>query len=226
MIIAEFTAIAHKKTQFLRAIDGNLDHKIQKTAESSIKPAAGRTFSPAHYCFEIEAVPCYLAAMAAGRGRPQLASKKGEFPVHDLQNVGTVARVIQLSVAPVFLLTAIGTLLSVMTNRLGRIIDRARVLEARLETAPPEAAAKLQTYLGTLSHRADLIGHSITLCTVTAVLVCTVIATLFVGDYLRYDMSMPVAILFILAMLLLVIGLINFLREVFVARASLRIGAP
>ena len=144
--------------------------------------------------------------------------------MRDFQNVGAVAHVIQLSVAPVFLLTAIGTMLSVMTNRLGRIIDRARVLEARLETANPEAVAKLHPYLATLSRRADLIGHAITLCTSTAVLVCTVIALLFLGDYLRYDMSQPVALLFILAMLLLVLGLVNFLREIFVAKASLQIG--
>jgi hypothetical protein len=144
--------------------------------------------------------------------------------VTNFQNVGAVAHVIQLSVAPVFLLTAIGTMLGVMTNRLGRVIDRARVLEARLETASGEGIPHLHAYLATLSRRADLIGHSITLCTCTAVLVCTVIALLFMGDYLRYDMSVPVALLFILAMLLLVAGLINFLREIFIAKSSLRIG--
>jgi Mg2+ and Co2+ transporter CorA len=146
------------------------------------------------------------------------------MPLRDFQNVGTIAHVIQLSVAPVFLLTAIGTMLSVMTNRLGRIIDRARVLEARLETAPAEATDKLHAYLATLARRANLIGHAITLCTSTALLVCTVIALLFMGDYLRYDMSQPVALLFIVAMLLLVLGLINFLREIFIAKASLQIG--
>ena len=75
-----------------------------------------------------------------------------------------------------------------------------------------------------MSRRADLIGHAITLCTSTAVLVCTVIALLFVGDYIRYDMSLPIALLFILAMLLLVLGLINFLREIFIAKARLHIG--
>ena len=144
--------------------------------------------------------------------------------IRDFQNVSAIAHVIQLSVAPVFLLTAIGTMLSVMTNRLGRVIDRARVLEARLETASGEGIPHLHTYLATLSRRADLIGHAITLCTCTAVLVCTVIALLFLGDYLRYDMSLPVAMLFILAMLLLVAGLINFLREIFIAKSSLRIG--
>jgi hypothetical protein len=115
-------------------------------------------------------------------------------------------------------------MLSVMINRLGRIIDRARLLEAKLETAPSESVAKLHGKLITLSRRADLIGHAITLCTITAILVCTVIAVLFLGDYLRCDMSLPVAFLFILAMLLLVIGLINFLREVFLAKSSLQIG--
>ena len=75
-----------------------------------------------------------------------------------------------------------------------------------------------------MSRRADLIGHSIFLCTGTALLVCTVIALLFLGDYLRYDVSLPIAILFILAMLLLVLGLISFLREIFIAKASLQIG--
>jgi hypothetical protein len=144
--------------------------------------------------------------------------------VNNFQNVGEVAHVIQLSVAPVFLLTAIGTMLGVMTNRLGRVIDRARVLEARAEAAPAEGIPLLHAYLATLSRRADLIGHAITLCTCTAVLVCTVIALLFLGDYLRYDMAVPVALLFILAMLLLVAGLINFLREIFIAKSSLRIG--
>jgi Protein of unknown function (DUF2721) len=144
--------------------------------------------------------------------------------LRDFQNIGAVAHVIQLAVAPVFLLTAIGTMLSVMTNRLGRVIDRARVLETKLETAPPEAVANLHAYLAMLSRRADLIGHAITLCTTAAVLVCTVIALLFLADYLRYDMSVPVAFLFIMAMLLLVLGLVNFLREIFIAKASLHIG--
>jgi hypothetical protein len=144
--------------------------------------------------------------------------------LRDFQTVGAVAHVIQLAVAPVFLLTAIGTLLSVMTNRLARIIDRARVHEARLETAPPEAVPKLHSYLATLSRRADLIGHAIFLSTSTALLVCTVIALLFLGDYLRYDVSLPIALLFVLGMLLLVLGLINFLREIFIAKASLQIG--
>ena len=98
-----------------------------------------------------------------------------------------VAHAIQLAVAPVFLLTGIGAILAVMTNRLGRIIDRARVLEERLDNASAELHPALHTDLTTLSRRAKLISRAITLCTATALLVCTVIAVLFLSAFLRFD---------------------------------------
>jgi len=135
-----------------------------------------------------------------------------------------VAHAIELAVAPVFLLTGIGAILAVMTNRLGRIIDRARVLEERLDGASPEFFATLHTDLATLSRRAKLINRAITLCTTTALLVCTVIATLFMSGFLRFDASLPVALLFIAAMSTFFLGLLWFLREIYLATVSLRIG--
>jgi len=79
-----------------------------------------------------------------------------------------VAHAIQLAVAPVFLRSGIGAILMVMTNRLGRIIDRARVLEERLDNASTELHPALRTDLATLSRRAKLISCAITLCTATA----------------------------------------------------------
>src|SRR6476619_5828757 len=105
----------------------------------------------------------------------------------ELSNVDTVAHVIQLSVAPVFLLSGIGAILAVMTSRLGRIIDRARVLEAKLEDATPKAAVDVRADLDTLTRRARLIGRAITLCTTTALLVCMVIAVLFLSAFLHFD---------------------------------------
>jgi uncharacterized protein DUF2721 len=135
-----------------------------------------------------------------------------------------VAHAIQLAVAPVFLLTGIGAILAVMTNRLGRIIDRARVLEDRLDNASTELHYALRTDLTSLSRRAKLISHAITLCTATALLVCTVIAVLFLSAFLRFDLSIPVALLFIAAMLAFFLGLLWFLREIYVATVNLRIG--
>jgi hypothetical protein len=137
--------------------------------------------------------------------------------------VAAVAHVISLAVAPVFLLSGIGAMLAVMTQRLARVIDRARVLEMRLEANPGQAAV-LHKQLATLSRRAKLVGRAITLCTTTALLVCAVIAILFLGASMGFDASTPVAILFVVAMLSFFIGLLIFLREILVATASLRIG--
>ncbi len=142
-----------------------------------------------------------------------------------LSDVNTVSHAIQLSVAPVFLLTGIGALLSVLTNRLGRVIDRARLLESRFEIATLDEHKELiRSDLNTLATRAKLIGRAINLCTTTAFLVCTVIALMFIGAFLGIDPSIPVAILFICAMLSMVLGLVWFLREIYIATANLRIG--
>ena len=136
----------------------------------------------------------------------------------------SVAHAVQLAIAPVFLLTGIAAMLSVMTNRLGRVIDRARVLEERLEGASPECLATLRADLALLSRRAKLNGRAITLCTTTALLVCIMIAVLFLSASLRFDASVPVALLFIAAMLCFFLGLLGFLREIYLATMNLRIG--
>ncbi len=137
--------------------------------------------------------------------------------------ITSVAHVIQLSVAPVFLLLGIGAMLAVMTNRLGRIIDRARVIEERLGN-PTADETRIHSELKTLSRRARMMSIAITLCTATALLVCAVIATLFVGAFASFDASMPVAFLFVGAMATFFVGLLTFLREIFLATANLRIG--
>ena len=135
-----------------------------------------------------------------------------------------VAHAVQLAVAPVFLLSGIGAILAVMTNRLGRVIDRARTLEDRLAGASPESTATLRADLAVLSRRAKLNGRAITLCTTTALLVCTMIAVLFLSAFLRFDASIPVALLFVAAMLCFFLGLLWFLREIYLSTKSLRIG--
>jgi len=113
------------------------------------------------------------------------------FPMSD---VSAVAHVIQLAVAPVFLLTGIGAMLGVMTNRLSRVIDRARALEARLDGAGSQQVAVLQADLDVLVRRAALVGSAITLCTTTALLICTVIAVLFLSAFIPFDTSIPTCI--------------------------------
>lgn len=138
--------------------------------------------------------------------------------------VVAIGHVIQLAVAPVFLLTGVSGLLGVLTNRLARIIDRARVLEERLPQAPEADQAGIHDELRLLSQRARLINTAISLCTVCALLICAVIVALFVGGFLSTDASVVIGVVFTGAMLALFAGLVSFLREVYVATRSLRIG--
>jgi hypothetical protein len=138
--------------------------------------------------------------------------------------ITTVGHAIQLSVAPVFLLSGIGAMLAVMTNRLARIVDRARALEARIAALDPNQLEPHHVNLRLYSRRAKLINRAITFCTITACLICTVVVTLFVGAFYEFNASVTVAALFVAAMLCFFTGLLFFLREIFVATASLRIG--
>ena len=137
-------------------------------------------------------------------------------------SVSTVAHVIQLAVAPVFLLTGVGAILGVLVNRLGRVVDRFRTLESGLvaaATAQPGYAVEMEI----LSRRARMIHWAIGLCTGCALLVCIVIAALFVSSVTTADLSGVVAALFIAAMLTLVAGLLCFLREIALATGGIHV---
>ena len=132
-----------------------------------------------------------------------------------------ITRVIQLAVAPVFLLMAVGSFLAVFSNRLARIVDRSRALESRsaaLAPAEQEAAASEKRIL---ELRARLVRLAIILATTAALLVCLVIALAFLGFMLRVDFSKVLAALFIGAMAALTGALASFLREVLLAIGAL-----
>ena len=135
-----------------------------------------------------------------------------------------ITHVIQLAVAPVFLLTAVGTILNVLTTRLSRVVDRARKLDERLGEAAQDARAPLEAELRVLARRRRLVNRAITLGTTAALLVCLVIAVAFLGFILHADLSGALAGLFIAAMLAFIGALVFFLREIFLAVATPGVG--
>jgi hypothetical protein len=139
-------------------------------------------------------------------------------------HIADASRLIQLAIAPVFLLTGVATLLGVLSSRLGRTIDRGRVLESLLETADARHIARMHDELAVLSRRAKIIYRAIALGVITALLICTVIAALFLSAFTRIDVTLVVAGVFIAAMAALISTLLLFLREVFLATRVLRIG--
>ena len=143
----------------------------------------------------------------------------------DSSAVQGVGEVIRLAVAPVFLLSGVGIMLTVFTNRPARTVDRARELE-RSAAQVPEAdrAHELNAPLNALARRGRLLSAAIALCTICALLVAVVVVVLFLGESFNFRISYAIDALFIAAMLSFIGAILCFLREVFIATASLRIG--
>ena len=139
-------------------------------------------------------------------------------------HIANLAQVIQLAVAPVFLLAGVGTTLNALATRVGRIIDRARTMEDRLLQATPEQAEELHKLLRVLSKRATLINRAIGLSVMCGLLVSLVVAALFISSALGINLDAPIAITFVIALLSLAAALVYFLREVILATNSLTFG--
>ena len=131
---------------------------------------------------------------------------------------GEIGHIIQLSIAPVFLLTGVGANMLVLTNRLARIIDRTRALEEKLEMTSAESRPQLRlaalNELDVLFSRARKINRAIFLSTSCALLICLVVAILFLADAMDLRLVTPIASLFVLAMVSLTGSFIYLLREI------------
>jgi len=140
-------------------------------------------------------------------------------------DIGEFAKAIQLALAPAFLLSGIAALLNVMTGRLARIVDRGRsVVERRDPRATRLAGADAERR--DLERRRHLTSVAMTATTIAALLVCVVIAGLFVEVMLAASLRGLISAVFAAAMVALVAGLTYFLREVHLAMRTVRIAAP
>jgi hypothetical protein len=138
-----------------------------------------------------------------------------------------IAHLIQVALTPIFLISAIGVTLNVLTSRLARIVDRARAMEDTLRrTEHPHVyeGRDLHGALRILARRARCINAAITLITLSALFIALVVVMLFVNAFLRWDLSVFIASMFILSMLSLCAALLAFLIEVRIATTTLQIG--
>jgi hypothetical protein len=142
-----------------------------------------------------------------------------------LESALFVQQAIQLSVAPVFLLTGIAGLLGVMANRLARIIDRARTVGRGWGSLDNAALATARVEIAHLERRRHLASWAINCCTGAALLVCTVIVTLFIEELLGANLKWLAGFQFIAAMLSVIAGLSCFLAEVYIGTHASRIDA-
>jgi CBS domain containing-hemolysin-like protein len=138
---------------------------------------------------------------------------------------GDVAHLIQVALTPIFLISAIGVTLNVLTSRLARIVDRARAMEDVLcQPGYQPGGRDLHAALGVLARRARYINAAITLITLSALFIALVVVMLFVNAFAHWELSAFIAIMFILSMLSFAAALTAFLIEVRIATTTLRIG--
>ena len=141
------------------------------------------------------------------------------MPVLDA-HVFDISRTIQLAVAPVFLLTAIGTIINALAGRLARAVDRRRMLEEVVYAQEGERHEQSMYELRNLQRRIQLVLWAMALSVLSALLVCLLIGTAFVGAFISIDLTRPVALLFVGSVAALTVGLVLFMREVFLAALS------
>jgi hypothetical protein len=135
-------------------------------------------------------------------------------------SITDVGRAIQLALAPVFLLSGIAGMLNVMAGRLSRIVDRGRSLTENPALASRFAPDALQREVLALERRRGFTSRAIASCTIAALLLCVVVAALFIEVMLAAPLNGLIGILFTAATLALIVGLSYFLRVVHVATKS------
>jgi len=130
--------------------------------------------------------------------------------------MGDVTHAVQLALTPAFLLTGMAGILNVMANRLARIIDRARVLTdkmAQTEVLPDPVKREIST----LGLRRRAASNAITMCVLSALLICSVVSVIFLEALLNFNLRWLIGGLFMGSTLAIVGGLAFFLREVHLA---------
>jgi CBS domain containing-hemolysin-like protein len=138
---------------------------------------------------------------------------------------GDVAHLIQVALTPIFLISAIGVTLNVLTSRLSRIVDRARAMESEVSRPDYQVGGRdLHAALSVMARRASYINAAITLITLSALFIALVVVMLFVNAFAHWDLAAFIAIMFILSMLAFAAALTAFLIEVRIATTTLQIG--
>ena len=143
--------------------------------------------------------------------------------IFQVSSLPGLAHTIQLSLAPAFLLNGIGIILGMLTGRLTRIVDRARVVEADFTPRDHPLHVHQVNELRLLDRRMRIVNNAIFLATMSAVVLCTVVAAMFLARLAGFGFARTLALMFAASLLLLIASLVMFLVEVRVAVRAIRI---
>jgi hypothetical protein len=138
-------------------------------------------------------------------------------------SVNTVAEIVRLAVAPVFLLSGICAFLNVCASRLSRIVDRSREVEPRLLESRGAEHDRWLGELRVLDRRMSLVGWAISLSVLSGVLICSVVVLLFSASLSSLHVATTIAWLFIGSMVAIGLGFAVFLVETRVGSKAVRV---
>ncbi len=134
-----------------------------------------------------------------------------------------IAQTIQLALAPVFVLVAIGSIMNILSSRLGRVVDRARVLQERYAETEGDEHDAIVREIRMADARLALLNRAILLLVMSGVCIGTTVALLFLEEFAHLGLNPVAAGVFIVAITLLMIALLMFLKETREAAEALRI---
>jgi hypothetical protein len=138
-------------------------------------------------------------------------------------SVSTVAEIVRLALAPVFLLSGIGAFLNVLASRLSRIVDRSREVGSLVLASRGVEHDRWIADLAILDRRMSLISWATGLSVTSAILTCLVVVLLFAANLVRTHMGNAIALLFIASMLTIGAGFVVFLLETTIAARAVRV---
>src|SRR6476660_3071954 len=138
-------------------------------------------------------------------------------------SVNTVAEIVRLALAPVFLLSGIAAFLNVLASRLSRIVDRTRDVEPQLLASRGEEHDRWISGLKTLDRRMSLISWATVPTVTSAVLTCLVVVLPFAANLTRTHFGNAIAVLFVASMLTIGAGFAVFLLETTIAARAVRV---
>jgi hypothetical protein len=138
-------------------------------------------------------------------------------------SVSELIPLLQIAIGPVILVSGVGLLLLTMTNRLGRVVDRSRILSHELREAPIADRDRVLGQLSILSRRARLIQRAITLASISVLLAAILVIVLFLTAVLRLESAWLISALFIACMVSLIGSLVEFIRDVNQSLSALKL---
>lgn len=131
--------------------------------------------------------------------------------------------IIQSAITPVILLSGVGALMITLTNRMGRVVDRTRSLAGQVRTAVEAERSHLESQLGIMWRRAKLIRLAVTLAGLSMLLSCILVMVIFIDASISRPLGIEVVVIFAASVAALILGLVAFLRDIWISLHALRL---